>query len=69
VFLNFPDPSHQTIFPWEHRNIGGSVRWHNSLGIFYRWTSLKIQREIKREVFTSVRWVSHFYDTCQIWFS
>jgi hypothetical protein len=37
---------------WEHRNIAGSPPLHNSLGIFCWGRSLKIQREIKREVFT-----------------
>jgi hypothetical protein len=32
---------------WEHRNIGGSSVWVAGGG-----RSLKIQREIKREVFT-----------------
>ncbi len=37
---------------WEHRNIAGSPPPpHNSLGIFCRGRSLKIQRQIKREVF------------------
>jgi hypothetical protein len=37
VFLNFPDQSHQKIFPWEHENVeilAGSTPLHNSLGIF-----------------------------------
>ncbi len=43
VFLNFPDPSHQKLFPWEHGNVAGSPVFpciagspspHNSLGIF-----------------------------------
>jgi hypothetical protein len=36
---------------WEHRNIAGSPSLHNSLGIFCWGRSLKIQREIEREVF------------------
>ncbi len=52
VFLNFLHPSHQKIFPWEHRNIGGSPPLHNSLGIFCWGRSLKIQKEIKRDVYT-----------------
>jgi hypothetical protein len=54
VVSNFPDPSHQKIFPWEHGNVENIAR-HNSLGIFCWGSSLKIQREIKREVFLRVR--------------
>ncbi len=39
-------------FLWEHRNIGGSPPSHNSLGIFCWGRSLKMQREVKREVLT-----------------
>jgi hypothetical protein len=38
---------------WERRNTGGSLPPpHNSIGISCWRRSLKIQREIKREVFT-----------------
>jgi hypothetical protein len=37
---------------WECKNITGSPPPCNSLGIFCWGRSLKIQREIKREVFT-----------------
>jgi len=40
---------------WEHRNIVGSSPPYNSLGIFCWGRSLKIQKEIKREVFTELR--------------
>ncbi len=67
VFLNFPDMSLFLCFEsflihiikknlsmgtWERRNIARSPPLHNSLGIFCWGRSLKIQREIKREVFT-----------------
>jgi len=39
---------------WERRNIAGSPPPHNSLGIFCWWRSLKIQREIKGEVFSEL---------------
>ncbi len=52
VFLNFLDLSHRKTFPLEHRNVrGSSSSPHNSLGIFCWGRSLKVQREIKREVF------------------
>ncbi len=46
VFLNFPDPFHQKLFPWEHRNIAGSPPLHNYLGNFCCGRSLKIKREV-----------------------
>ncbi len=67
VFLNFPNlspyslcfefswsvlPKNLSIGTWERRDIAGSHPLHNSLGIFCWRRSLKIQREIKREVLT-----------------
>ncbi len=55
---------------WEHRNIMGSPRMHNSLGIFCWERSLKIQREIKRKVFMFFEnykthcWMSGFWFEC-----
>jgi hypothetical protein len=37
---------------WECGNIARSVPPHNSIGIFCWGKSLKMQRKIKREVFT-----------------
>jgi len=40
---------------WEHRNIRGSPRSHNSLGIFCWGEIPQIRRERKREVFMKIK--------------
>jgi hypothetical protein len=65
VFLNFPEISHQKkiMGTWERKNIAGSPPLHNSIGIFCRGRSLKIQREIKREVAISnqLQYITNLY--------
>jgi hypothetical protein len=53
VFLNFPDLSNQKIFSESQNMTGSPPEPHNSLGIFCCCCArtVKIQREIKREVY------------------